>query len=91
MRFVESQRSPSTDHVILWLSGGPGCSSLGALLNELGPFRMSADGKSLHNNSYSWNRVANLLFLEAPAGVGFLMLIMGITPQMMILFQRTIM
>ncbi|GIY85707.1 lysosomal protective protein [Caerostris darwini] len=69
--FVESQRSPSIDPVILWLSGGPGCSSLGALLNELGPFRMSADGKSLHNNSYSWNRVANLLFLEAPAGVGF--------------------
>ncbi|GIY95801.1 lysosomal protective protein [Caerostris extrusa] len=69
--FVESQRSPSTDPVVLWLNGGPGCSSLEGFLGELGPLHVSADGKSLYNNTYSWNRVANVLFLEAPAGVGF--------------------
>lgn len=46
-RFVESQRAPSTDPVILWLTGGPGCSSLGALLTEWGPFRVNPDGATL--------------------------------------------
>ncbi|KFM77202.1 Lysosomal protective protein, partial [Stegodyphus mimosarum] len=69
--FVESQRSPSSDPVVLWMNGGPGCSSLDGFLSELGPFHVLADGRTLYNNTYSWNRVANVLFLEAPAGVGF--------------------
>ncbi|GIY64714.1 lysosomal protective protein [Caerostris darwini] len=69
--FVESQRSPSSDPVVLWVNGGPGCSSLDGFLNELGPLHVAADGKSLYNNTYAWNRVANVLFLEAPAGVGY--------------------
>lgn len=34
--FVESQRSPSLDPLMLWLTGGPGCSSLVSLLYESG-------------------------------------------------------
>ncbi|KAH9321411.1 hypothetical protein KI387_016050, partial [Taxus chinensis] len=50
----------------------PGCSSFGfGAMMELGPFRVNADNKTLHNNPYAWNRVANTLFLESPAGVGF--------------------
>ncbi|XP_058077425.1 serine carboxypeptidase II-3-like [Magnolia sinica] len=58
--------------LLLWLNGGPGCSSLGfGAMEELGPFRVMSDGKTLYRNKYAWNKVANVLFLESPAGVGF--------------------
>jgi serine carboxypeptidase-like clade 2 len=69
--FVESQSNPSTDPVVLWLNGGPGCSSLIGFLSENGPFRPSNDGNEIFVDPYSWNRIANMLYLEAPAGVGF--------------------
>nr|CDJ84066.1 Peptidase S10 domain containing protein [Haemonchus contortus] len=70
--FMESQNDPVNDPVVLWLNGGPGCSSLGGLLEELGPFHNSNDnGTTLFENVYSWNKMANVLFLEAPVGVGF--------------------
>ncbi|XP_008800209.2 serine carboxypeptidase II-3-like isoform X3 [Phoenix dactylifera] len=63
---------PSSRPLVLWLNGGPGCSSLGyGAMEELGPFRVMSDGKTLFRNPYAWNRVANVLFLESPAGVGF--------------------
>lgn len=70
--FVESPQNSSNKPLLLWLNGGPGCSSLGyGAMEELGPFRVNSDGKTLFRNQYSWNQVANVLFLESPAGVGF--------------------
>ncbi|WJX38962.1 calponin [Trifolium repens] len=70
--FVESPYNPSTKPLLLWLNGGPGCSSLGyGAFEEIGPFRINSDGKTLYRNKYAWNEAANVLFLESPAGVGF--------------------
>uniref|UniRef100_A0A4W6FGV7 Carboxypeptidase n=1 Tax=Lates calcarifer TaxID=8187 RepID=A0A4W6FGV7_LATCA len=69
--FVESQNVPASDPVVLWLNGGPGCSSLDGLLTEHGPFLIQDDGVTLQYNPYSWNKIANMLYLESPAGVGF--------------------
>lgn len=71
--FTESQRSPSTDPLVIWFTGGPGCSSLMALLSEHGPFsaNFSAGGAGIQINPYTWSTVANVIYLESPAGVGF--------------------
>ncbi|VDK21960.1 unnamed protein product [Anisakis simplex] len=70
-RFTESQRNPLTDPLVLWLNGGPGCSSLGGLLSELGPYWINPDGATFTENAFSWNKFANVLFLESPRNVGF--------------------
>ncbi|PWA44485.1 Peptidase S10, serine carboxypeptidase [Artemisia annua] len=69
---AESPQNSSTKPLVLWLNGGPGCSSFGyGAMEELGPFRVNSDGQTLYRNDYAWNNVANVLFLESPAGVGF--------------------
>ncbi|KAK3146199.1 hypothetical protein QOZ80_3BG0262930 [Eleusine coracana subsp. coracana] len=35
--FVESERNPATDAVLLWLTGGPGCSAFTGFAFEVGP------------------------------------------------------
>ncbi|XXG85432.1 hypothetical protein AAC387_Pa11g0509 [Persea americana] len=61
---------PSSKPLVLWLNGGPGCSSLGiGAFTELGPFRVHSGGKTLYENRFAWNKVANVLFLESPAGI----------------------
>ncbi|KAF8389231.1 hypothetical protein HHK36_025924 [Tetracentron sinense] len=69
---TEATTDPEKKPLVLWLNGGPGCSSIAyGASEEIGPFRINKTGLSLYLNKYSWNREANLLFLESPAGVGF--------------------
>ncbi len=68
--FVESQSDPQSDPLLLWLSGGPGCSSLFGAFAEVGPILIYPNG-TLTSNNFAWNQKANLLFIESPAGVGF--------------------
>eukprot|EP00253_Pinus_taeda_P028270 PITA_28270 len=70
--FAEATQNSYNKPLVLWLNGGPGCSSLGfGAMAELGPFRVNPDGRTLSDNPYAWNQAANVLFLESPAGVGF--------------------
>lgn len=68
--YVESENNPSTDPLLLWTNGGPGCSGLSGFMTEMGPFRPNKDG-TLAPNPYAWNKLANMVFIEQPAGVGF--------------------
>lgn len=69
--FFESRSSPSTDPLVIWLTGGPGCSSQLALFVENGPCSVALDGKSTINNPYSWTSNANVMWIDQPAEVGF--------------------
>ena len=69
--FFPSQSSPSTDPILIWFNGGPGCSSLLGALYEHGPFVLNDAFGALVNNPWSWNKKANTLYIESPAQVGY--------------------
>ncbi|KAK9138621.1 hypothetical protein Sjap_009215 [Stephania japonica] len=72
--FVVSESNASEDPVVLWLNGGPGCSSFDGFIYEHGPFHFEANRggglPTLHLNPYSWSKVSNIIYLDSPAGVG---------------------
>jgi len=67
----ESRKDPSTDPLVLWLTGGPGCSSELAIFYEQGPYRFTDGSDNVTINPYAWNSVANVLFVDQPVGTGF--------------------
>ncbi|KAF8015383.1 hypothetical protein BT93_H1018 [Corymbia citriodora subsp. variegata] len=73
--FIVSERNPSKDPVVLWLNGGPGCSSFDGFVYEHGPFKFHV-GKPKGNlpvlqlNSFSWSKISNIIYLDSPCGVG---------------------
>jgi cathepsin A (carboxypeptidase C) len=69
--WFESRNEPTTDPLVLWLTGGPGCSSELALFVENGPLKINQDTLALTSNPYSWNNQANLLYVDQPLGTGF--------------------
>eukprot|EP00118_Oscarella_pearsei_P028674 m.2674 g.2674 ORF g.2674 m.2674 type:complete len:460 (+) comp8839_c0_seq1:55-1434(+) len=73
--FVQSESNPSTDPIVLWMNGGPGCSSMEGYLYELGPLHFESDNPNvapkLMKNPYTWSKIANIIFLESPVGVGY--------------------
>uniref|UniRef100_A0A803R0T4 Uncharacterized protein n=1 Tax=Cannabis sativa TaxID=3483 RepID=A0A803R0T4_CANSA len=74
--FIESERNPRDNPLMLWLSGGPGCSVLSGLAFEIGPLKFknveyNGSLPALELNPYSWTKVASIIFLDAPVGTGF--------------------
>ena len=62
---------PATAPLLIWLNGGPGCSSMDGLFLELGPFRLDGDKlDQIKINPGSWHYAANVLFVDQPVGTG---------------------
>ncbi|PWN32654.1 alpha/beta-hydrolase [Meira miltonrushii] len=59
------------DDLIIWMNGGPGCSSLVGLGQEIGPFIFPPGEDQARPNAYSWTIAANVLFISQPVGVAF--------------------
>ncbi|MED6207757.1 hypothetical protein PIB30_038667 [Stylosanthes scabra] len=74
--FIESENNPKVDPLILWLTGGPGCSAFSGLVFEIGPlmFRNEEYNGSLPNlylKPHSWTKVSNIIFVDLPVLTGF--------------------
>ncbi|KAL3505109.1 hypothetical protein ACH5RR_034950 [Cinchona calisaya] len=74
--FVKSESSPETDPLVLWLTGGPGCTSFSGLAYEIGPIQFEQvlyHGilPKLQLNPYSWTKMASIIFVDLPVGTGF--------------------
>ncbi|KAM3283303.1 serine carboxypeptidase-like 10 [Capsicum chacoense] len=74
--FVKSESDPRKDPIMIWLTGGPGCSSIFGLLYEIGPlaFAQKTFNGSLPilvSTPYSWTKFASIIFLDQPLNTGF--------------------
>ncbi|KAF8658446.1 hypothetical protein HU200_058897 [Digitaria exilis] len=59
----------SSTPLIVWLQGGPGCSSLIGNFEEIGPYVL--DCTFLSHNPHRWNRRFGVVFIDNPLGAGF--------------------
>ena len=62
--------------LVIWLNGGPGCTSLLGLVMEHGPFTVQDSpngdgGFTFICNEYSWSEVADVVYIEQPIRTGF--------------------
>ncbi|GAA5884563.1 hypothetical protein JCM6882_005300 [Rhodosporidiobolus microsporus] len=69
--FFEARHEPENKPLVLWINGGPGCSSTTGLLFELGPCSVSNGGLNTTYNPHSWTESANVIFLDSPVQVGY--------------------
>ncbi|KAF9437031.1 Cell death protease [Entomortierella beljakovae] len=58
----------SSKKLIIWLNGGPGCSSADGFFLESGPLRFV--DKKLTINKGGWHQFATVVFLDQPVGTG---------------------
>ncbi|KAL8842759.1 MAG: hypothetical protein Q9176_002395 [Flavoplaca citrina] len=66
----QNRHIANRQRTVLWLNGGPGCSSMDGALMEIGPYRLK-DKEHLVYNDGAWDEFANVLFVDNPVGTGF--------------------
>ncbi|PKA48514.1 Serine carboxypeptidase-like 40 [Apostasia shenzhenica] len=73
--FVEAREKKNATNVaplILWINGGPGCSSVGAgAFIEHGRLLVNPGGKTLRLSHHFWSKLAHVLYVDSPVGTGF--------------------
>lgn len=63
---------PLEDPLVIWLNGGPGCSSMLGAWTEQGPYfyRYNSNGTTMDEklkmeyNEHAWNNRANVMFVD---------------------------
>ena len=66
----KNRKNNATAPLVIWLNGGPGCSSAYGIYEENGPVFVNNKTLAFDQNQYSWNNFADMLYVDQPAGVG---------------------
>ncbi|SMQ51267.1 unnamed protein product [Zymoseptoria tritici ST99CH_3D7] len=69
--FVPSTNPLAKDEITIWLNGGPGCSSLIGFFQENGPVIWQPGTQGPVPNTWAWNNLTNMVFIEQPVGTGY--------------------
>ncbi|KAL2404038.1 serine carboxypeptidase [Exophiala dermatitidis] len=69
--FFPSSNPAARNEILIWLNGGPGCSSLEGLLQENGPFLWQYGTYKPVPNPWTWVNLTNVVWVEQPIGTGF--------------------
>jgi len=67
--FFPSENKDAKEEILIWLNGGPGCSSLEGLLQENGPFLWQYGTYAPVKNNYAWNNLTNVVWVEQPVSL----------------------
>ena len=71
--FKPAETGP-VDEIVIWLNGGPGCSSLYGFTSENGPISWQTDTAASpghRKNPLAWSEISNVLWVDQPVGTGF--------------------
>ncbi|KND91866.1 Carboxypeptidase cpdS [Tolypocladium ophioglossoides CBS 100239] len=66
-----NEENKDKKEIVIWLNGGPGCSSLLGLMQENGPFVWQPGTSRPVPNPWSWHLLTNVVWIEQPVTVGF--------------------
>ncbi|KAF1984270.1 alpha/beta-hydrolase [Aulographum hederae CBS 113979] len=69
--YVPTSNEKASDEIVIWLNGGPGCSSLDGFFHENGPVTWMPGTYAPVRNTYSWSNLTNVVWVEQPIGTGF--------------------
>lgn len=69
MLFRSRDENP-TAPLVWFFEGGPGMTGMHAIFYQNGPYRINKD-MTLRKNEYSFNNIADVLYIDQPIGTGF--------------------
>ncbi|KAJ2785271.1 Cell death protease [Coemansia javaensis] len=69
---ANATNSRNQDKLLIWLNGGPGCTSLDGVFMENGPYKFHGPNR-LRFRDYSLSQQFDVLYIDQPFGTGFSM------------------
>ncbi|KAJ7643630.1 carboxypeptidase [Roridomyces roridus] len=68
--FFPSANELAKNEIVIWLNGGPGCSSMDGLFQENGPFLWQSGTFAPQPNPFAWTNLTNMVWIDQPIGTG---------------------